>query len=186
MDADPLLRNVSRVLQSVEERELLDLAQALGQAGRVFVAGEGRSGMIARCFAAGLVRLGRSAFVPGEAATPAYRPGDLLLVCSASGRTPQMHLAAEEAQAQGVPIVLITAAALSPLHRLARRVILLPPLLPAAAGPVAPPLPREEDLLDHFRDLYEQAAFVFLECVRSLLAAPRIPTALERGSGVQP
>ena len=45
---------------------------------RVYVAGAGRSGLIARAFAMRLMHLGMEAYVVGETITPAMHTGDIL------------------------------------------------------------------------------------------------------------
>ncbi len=170
MDIEGYLGRVTRVLKAVEDKEIHLLVQGLKDARSVHVAGAGRSGTIARFFVAGLVRDGLRAFAHGDASAPAPTAGDLLLVCSASGRTPEMHCVAEEAVAAGTRVVLLTAAALAPLGRLAHQKILLPPLLPATpTSPILVVTPPERELLGHLRELFEHAALVFLEHVRAWL-----------------
>ncbi|GAO99541.1 6-phospho-3-hexuloisomerase [Fructobacillus ficulneus] len=61
---------------------------------QIFLTGAGRSGLALKSFAMRLTQLGKSAHVVGETNTPAMNAGDLLIVASSSGETPQLiHLA---------------------------------------------------------------------------------------------
>src|SRR5512136_868994 len=57
---------------------------------RVYVAGAGRSGLIARAFAMRLLHLGFDVYVVGETVTPALQRGDTLVIFSGSGETHSM------------------------------------------------------------------------------------------------
>jgi len=119
-----ILSEVSTVLaQPLEADSLLSL---LKDGKRVFVVGQGRSGLAARMFAMRLVHLGMTAYVVGETVTPAIRPGDLLLACSGSGETKKVLLDATEAKKAGAIVVGITANRASALGTVADAVVCFP------------------------------------------------------------
>ncbi len=95
----------------VAREEALALAEEVLAARRIFVAGEGRSGLIARGFAMRLAQLGLTVYVAGETTAPAAEAGDLLLAVSRSGRTRVTRARAEAAQQAGVKVALLTAEA---------------------------------------------------------------------------
>jgi 6-phospho-3-hexuloisomerase len=78
-------------------------------AARIFVFGEGRSGLALRMGAMRLIHLGKNVHVVGDATTPAIAPGDLLIVGSGSGTTPVTVLIAEQARGAGARLLTITA-----------------------------------------------------------------------------
>src|SRR5262245_50138918 len=86
------------------------LLQAIEKSRRVFLVGAGRTGLVARSFAIRLRQLGREAFVAGEAATPAPEKGDLVVVCTASSRTPTTLAIARRALSAGAPVAVVTSA----------------------------------------------------------------------------
>jgi 6-phospho-3-hexuloisomerase len=90
---------------------------------RVYVAGAGRSGLIARAFAMRLMHLGVDAFVVGETITPAMGAGNTLVMFSGSGQTHSMVSVCETAHELGGKIYLITASQDSPMSRIADCVI---------------------------------------------------------------
>jgi 6-phospho-3-hexuloisomerase len=93
------------------------------KAKRVYVAGSGRSGLIARAFAMRLMHLGVDAYVVGETITPAMQAGDTLVMFSGSGETHSMVSVCETAKGLGGKIYLITASLDSLMSRIADCVI---------------------------------------------------------------
>lgn len=120
---DPLLDELGRALRSVDSAAVAQARLLIRGARRIFVAGKGRSGLQMEAFAMRLMHLGLSAHVVGETTTPGIAPGDLLVIGSGSGRTPSLISYAQQADALRVPVVLITAAAESPLHPFATQTV---------------------------------------------------------------
>ena len=90
---------------------------------RVYVAGAGRSGFIARAFAMRLLHLGYDVYVVGETITPALEPGDTLVVFSGSGETLSMATICGTAKDLGGCVCLITASPDSEMSRIADCVV---------------------------------------------------------------
>lgn len=112
---ETMLSNISATLKQVEEQDVRDFETALMQAGRIFVAGKGRSGLQMRGFAMRLMHLGLAVHVVDEVTTPALAKGDLLVVGSGSGRTGSLLRYAEKAQAVGARRASIVGDAASPI-----------------------------------------------------------------------
>ena len=70
-----VLAEVESVLGGLDHATLDAVADRLDAAGHVVVAGEGRSGFMARAFAMRLLHLGADVDVVGETTTPALRGG---------------------------------------------------------------------------------------------------------------
>jgi 6-phospho-3-hexuloisomerase len=174
MDPDPLLAKLGRILKSADDQDTRALIRAILEAPAVHLAGTGRSGLVVRCFAMRLVELGIRAHVMGEAGTPSCRPGDLLLICSGSGRSPVLIVAAEQALRAGAKLALVTAAVLAPLTRLAHQKVILPPILPGESSPTGKPgmpaqIPDEPGLVSSLRTLFEEATFLYFDSLVPLL-----------------
>jgi 6-phospho-3-hexuloisomerase len=90
---------------------------------RVYVAGAGRSGFIAKAFGLRLMHLGFDAYVVGETITPAFHPGDTLVVFSGSGETHSMVSICGTAKDLGGNVCLITASPDSRIRRIADCVV---------------------------------------------------------------
>jgi len=104
----------------------VELADMLPQAGRTFVTGAGRSGLVARSFGMRLMHAGLPAFIPGETATPAAGPGDLLVAVSCTGTTGYTEYLARRAGELGARVVVITAEPESSLALAADKIVLVP------------------------------------------------------------
>jgi len=114
----------------LDEAALQNMVQQLAAAKRVFVVGQGRSGLMMRLFAMRLMHLGVQAYVIGETSTPAAQTGDLLVAASGSGETGVTCLMAEKAVSLGLTLVAMTTNAQSRLAKSAQHVVLIPATMP--------------------------------------------------------
>jgi 6-phospho 3-hexuloisomerase len=103
-----IIGKISSVISSTDASFDEKLTGVLDGAKRIFVAGAGRSGLIARFFAMRLMHGGYEVFVVGEIVTPSIRSGDLLIVISGSGETETMIAFTKRAKELGADIALIT------------------------------------------------------------------------------
>lgn len=131
--AADIVRNLSLVgdeitdtVAKIDEQQLAGLAGQLGQTGRVFAAGAGRSGLVLRMAAMRLMHLGLTVHIAGDTTTPAISSGDLLLVASGSGTTSGVVKSAETAAKAGARIAAFTTNPDSPLANLADTVVIIP------------------------------------------------------------
>ncbi|UVJ39991.1 6-phospho-3-hexuloisomerase [Arthrobacter sp. CJ23] len=117
---------IAKVAGGVQPGQVAGLVSELKTAGRVFVTGAGRSGLVLKMAAMRLMHLGLNVHVVGEITAPAIRSGDLLLVASGSGTTSGVVKAAETAARQGARVAAYTTNADSPLAELADVVVVIP------------------------------------------------------------
>lgn len=82
-----ILGEIQGVLDTFDYASLDIVAGELNAARHVVVAGEGRSGFMAKAFAMRLMHLGVPVHVVGETTTPALGSADLLVAVSGSGTT---------------------------------------------------------------------------------------------------
>jgi 6-phospho-3-hexuloisomerase len=163
-DIDAILGDLGRVIKAVDPDETRRLRRTIIEAESIYLAGAGRSGLIARTFAMRLVQLNLRVHFVGEVTTPAITSNDALIICSGSGRTESMLGVAGRAVAAGARIVLVTSAIIAPLSQLAHIRVLLPPLIPVTSTvPTAGSTP--ESLLQPMRTLFEQSLFLYLDQV---------------------
>ena len=155
------VRDLSQVMEigreviQVEGRALFELADCLDETfvaavdllvdtkQRVIVSGMGKSGHVARKIAATLASTGTPAlFVhPAEAALGdlgMITQGDLLLILSNSGATPELTAVVHHAKRVGSKIIAIASQAASPLMNSADVRLLLPPVGEACPVNIAP------------------------------------------------
>jgi len=159
-----VLSEVCGALELADLEATGQLLEAALSARRVYVTGEGRSGLIARTFAMRLVHLGMTAYVCGETVTPAIGSGDLCIACSASGETAITCHRAAASRAAGATVAALTA------KRGAR-------LVSAAAIEVVLPAPTKQargaGSCQFGSTLFEQALLVYLDAVVLLLQERR-------------
>jgi 6-phospho 3-hexuloisomerase len=121
-----LLGRISAVMEKVDWKSFLDLADMLPRARRTFVTGAGRSGLVARSFGMRLMHAGLPTAIPGETITPAAGEGDLLVAISCTGQTGITDYIARRAKALGAKVVVLTAVEGSVLARDADKVVVIP------------------------------------------------------------
>ena len=107
--AETILKSILQELTENEKRvsqaEMEKFADAILKADRIFVAGAGRSGFVARAFANRLMHMGLTVFFVGEPTTPAIKAGDLLVIGSGSGETGSLVVMAQKAKKIGASVI---------------------------------------------------------------------------------
>ena len=121
-----VLGEIGGVLGKVERDEIEDLAKTLADAGPVFVAGEGRSGFMAKAFAMRLMHLGLTVYVVGETTTPSIGEGDTVVAVSGSGTTAGTVRVARQAEDVGASVHSVTTDRGSELGSLSQETLLIP------------------------------------------------------------
>ena len=144
-------------------RLLPSLAGTVTRARRVFVAGSGRSGLVARAFAMRLRHLGIDSYVVGETVCPPARRGDLFVAVSCSGATGCVLALVAAAKRRRCTVWAVVGRPTSALGRAADRVTVIPSGRSAQPGNAR----------------FEQAAFLFLEALLLFLRESRKMTAPE-------
>jgi len=155
-----ILSEIEGALAGVQEEQAAALLEAMLRAGAVFVTGEGRSGLVARCFAMRLMQLGLSAHVVGESATPALRKDDLLVAVSGTGESEITCTRAKLAAQQGASVAALTACEGSPLASAANLTVVIPAASGAAEGAAG-----EVASGQYGGSQFEQAALVALDAM---------------------
>ena len=121
-----ILRELTRNEEQIRQEELEGFADQIQKAKRVFVAGAGRSGFVARAFSNRLMHLGLTVYFVGEPTTPSIREGDLLVIASGSGETGSLKVMAQKAKKQGASLATITIFPQASIGSLADAVIAVP------------------------------------------------------------
>lgn len=161
-----VLDEVGRVVARMDPAEIEAFAAEVAALPRVFVTGEGRSGLMARAFAMRLLHLGSSVAVLGETATPPIAAGDGLVAVSGSGTTAVTRLLAEQAVTAGARLLAVTTDPDSPLAVQAARSL----VIPAATKWRRAGEPASEQPLG---SLFDQCAHLALDAVCLAIARRR-------------
>ena len=110
-----IVKELERTMAGLDAGQGERLADAVLAAGKIFVAGAGRSGFAVKAFAMRLMHMGFDAYVVGETVTPNLEPGDLLIIGSGSGATGSLITIAEKAKRLGAVLGLVTISSDSPI-----------------------------------------------------------------------
>jgi 6-phospho-3-hexuloisomerase len=152
-----LQQELARAADGLQDDQLAALVTEIRQAGRVFVAGGGRSGLALRMHAMRLMHLGLTVHVVGETTTPAIGPGDLLIVASGSGTTAGAVAAAGTARDVGARVAALTTDGDSDLAHLAHVIVVVPAARKTDHGGTAS--------RQYSGSLFEQALLMVLDAV---------------------
>ena len=123
---DAVLAELTQVAASVDRAAMAHLVDVMRGAKRIFVAGIGRSGLMARALAMRLMHLEFDVHVVGETTTPSIGKGDLLICCSRYGKSRTLHTYVEKAHEVGAKAVLVTMTGKSPLAKRVDEVFVIP------------------------------------------------------------
>jgi 6-phospho-3-hexuloisomerase len=152
------LQPLSRALARVSAREVEAFEKLLLSARRIFVTGLGRTGLMGRGFAMRLMHLGRRVYHVGDVITPGIRRGDVLVICSRTGRSPVLLYYIDIARKTGARVAVVTGVRKSPVARGADVVL----HLPTESGPAR----ARKDAADlPLGSLFEQALLLALDHV---------------------
>lgn len=152
-----LQQELAGAVDGLQDDQLAALVTEIRQAGRVFVAGGGRSGLALRMHAMRLMHLGLTVHVVGETTTPAIARGDLLIVASGSGTTPGAVAAAGTARDVGARVAALTTDGASDLADLAHVIVVVPAAQKTDHGGTAS--------RQYSGSLFEQALLMVLDAI---------------------
>ena len=112
-----ITKGIALHCSQIDKRSVARFLDAIAGANRVFIAGAGRSGLVARAFAMRLMHLGLKVHAVGEVTTPAAKPGDLLIIVSGSGQTHSMSCVMERGRSNGAKVAVLTSVPGSPIGK---------------------------------------------------------------------
>lgn len=146
-----VLSELNSVLSQIDEKAVDKLCDIIVSAERIFLAGMGRSGLVARSFAMRLMHAGFQAYVVGDVTTPSIDEGDLLIAISGSGETQIIKYIADRAKSFGAYVLLITS---TPKKSTISEISDFNIILPKSDQPILP-----------LKSAFEASAFIFLDIV---------------------
>lgn len=111
-DIDDILERIEKeiklALKDINETKTKQLLFEITKAKKVFVTGQGRSGLISESFAMRLMQMGTKTYCIGDSTTPAISKDDLLIAISGSGKTEITNMIIREADKAKAKVILIT------------------------------------------------------------------------------
>lgn len=121
-----ILDEIIDVISKVDEESFKKVASVISKEKRIFVHGEGRSGLMVKGFAMRLMHLGYQVYVVGETITPALRKEDLFISVSGSGKSANVVSDTKKAKKVGCEVIAFTSNAESDLAKEADIVVKVP------------------------------------------------------------
>jgi len=153
-----IIEELERTAHQLTGEEAEKLVNQIIEAKKVFVAGAGRSGLMAKSFAMRMMHMGIDAYVVGETITPNLEKDDILIVGSGSGETKSLISMAEKAKGIDAAVALITIAPDSTIGRLADITIKIPAQVKSEAN-------GEKITIQPMGSLFEQSLLLFFDAV---------------------
>ncbi|HET8604764.1 MAG TPA: 6-phospho-3-hexuloisomerase [Marmoricola sp.] len=147
-DLTTVLTEIEGVAAKTDREQIRMLVDRLTAAPRVFVSGEGRSGLMGKAFAMRLMHLGLTVYVLGETITPSVGAGDLVVAISGSGTTAGTVRVAESARGAGAAVHAVTTDPSSPLAGAAEAALVLPAATKYRRADEAPTIQPLSSLFD--------------------------------------
>lgn len=121
-----ILNEVSNVVNNVDENEIDNIVKLISRENRIFVYGEGRSGLVGKCFAMRLMHLGYTVYVVGETITPAIKKNDIIIAISGSGETSMVLNLAKKSKDNGAAIIGVSSRKDSSLIKISSSFLIVP------------------------------------------------------------
>ena len=120
------ISELESILSSVRDSETEKAAEIVKSHKRIFLYGAGRSGLMLKAFAMRLSQAGLTVYAVGDCTTPAIEKGDLLILASASGKTPSVLRCIQTATDVCADVYVITASERSPILEYPCKRVILP------------------------------------------------------------
>lgn len=153
-----IANEITTVLSNIKIDEAHILSEQLKKAKRIFISGEGRSGLMGKAFAMRLMHGGFHVYVIGETITPSIKEGDLLITISGSGSTGSLMQFASKAKEVGAINFLVTTNKESKMAQISDGVLVIP-----AATKYR--LPSEPETIQPLGNQFDQTVHLLLDAI---------------------
>jgi 6-phospho 3-hexuloisomerase len=136
MNLKQLLEDINEVTGMINAKDLDLLVGRIESSKRIYLVGEGRSGLVAKSFAMRLARLDKLVYVVGETVTPQISEGDLLIAITGSGETKTVLETVKIFRVLKGNVICISAQPDSAIVRISHEAVIIPANLPKRIGHV--------------------------------------------------
>lgn len=158
-----IMKEISDVMDKVGEEELNEFVSYLQKDNKIFVDGEGRSGLMAKGFAMRLMHLGFRVYVIGETITPSMEKEDIFIAVSGSGESSNTVSDTKKAIKAGSNVLAVTSNAQSSIASIANMVLIVP-------GTVKSQLGKERKSIQLLSSLFDQTLHITLDAICLMLS----------------
>lgn len=153
-----ILIEIEEVCDHITSNEVNAVLQQINKEHVIFVDGDGRSGLVIKCFAMRLVHLGYRTYVIGETITPAMKPRDIYIGVSGSGTTETVCFQAEKAKSIGCTCIAISAKKESRLAKICDLVLQIP-------GTIKKDQNEERQSIQLLSSLFDQSLHIIVDMI---------------------
>lgn len=158
-----ILAEISDVIHKVKVEELNQFVSCITKDKRIFVDGEGRSGLMAKGFAMRLMHIGYTVYVVGETITPAVSENDVFIVISGSGESSGVLADTKKAAEKGSKVLAVTSKLDSSIAKLAETVLIVPGTIKSDNG-------ENRGTIQLLSSLFDQSLHIILDAVCLMLS----------------
>lgn len=156
--ASEIVNELNRTINLISDDEAERLVDRILESKKVFVAGAGRSGFMAKSFVMRLMHMGLDAYVVGETVTPSVQEDDILIIASGSGETKSLVSMADRAKSLNAAVAVVTISPESTIGKLSDLAIKIPAKPKAGAD-------SDYKTIQPMGSLFEQTLLLFFDAV---------------------
>ncbi|MBS2970511.1 6-phospho-3-hexuloisomerase [Metabacillus sp. KIGAM252] len=153
-----ILNELDAAADALNEKEAAELVEKIVASNKIFVAGAGRSGLMAKSFVMRMMHMGLDAYAVGETTTPQFEDNDLIIIASGSGETKSLVSMAEKARSIGGSIACVTISTDSTLGKMADLIVKMP-------GAPKDQFGDRKETIQPMGSLFEQTLLLFFDAV---------------------
>lgn len=108
MEMKMITHEISSVIEQVDEEQLEQAVKMLSDWKNIFISGEGRSGLVGKCFGIRMTHLGYQVYITTDTILPAMKEGDVLVALTGSGTSEHTLVDIYKAKNKGCKIITFT------------------------------------------------------------------------------
>lgn len=151
-----ILEELQQTAEAISNDEADQLVKAISNAKKIFVAGAGRSGLMAKSFAMRMMHIGLDPYVVGETVTPNLEKDDIFIISTGSGETKSLVPMVQKAKDIGATIAAVTISPDSTIGKLADITVQIPAQTKTGGG---------KESIQPMGSLFEQSLLLFYDSV---------------------
>lgn len=121
-----IIKELHETVELIKDEEAEKLVNSILESNKIFVAGAGRSGFMAKSFAMRMMHMDLDSYVVGETVTPNLEKDDILVIASGSGETKSLVSMGQKAKHIGATLAIVTVSSGSTIGELADIVVQMP------------------------------------------------------------
>ncbi|XKH50499.1 SIS domain-containing protein [Chryseomicrobium palamuruense] len=156
LEVSNVLEEIAHVVKHTNIKDFTEMEKYIQKGRRLFLYGEGRSGLMVKAFGMRLMHAGYTVFIIGETTTPSIGEGDVLLILSGSGESTASRHIAETSKKSGATPLLVTANPELQSNLLYTHVALIP-------AATKHRLAHEPDTIQPLGNQFDQSAHLLLD-----------------------